>query len=109
MADQTHTLALLAQALTVQVGKRLTRQQNRSDVLLNLMPKRTGSGPASACNIEVGTDTGVVFTEGQAITTFQADTPLRSSQDWKEYGDTVKLTLERDKKAREVELVLRGI
>lgn len=67
-------------------------QYNRPSVTLDLLQKRPGIGKNLAWDISVGTATGQVFAEGQAITTYQADTPLLALLPWAEYGDTFQIT-----------------
>lgn len=88
----TVDLASLNPALEQFIRKEVVKQYNRPSVTADLLRKEPGMGKNLAWDISVGTATGQVFTDGQAVTVFNNDTELLASLAWTEYGDAFKIT-----------------
>lgn len=90
MADEN--FAAVSPALEQRIRNRIVKQYNRSNVTLDLLPKIQGRGKNLAWDISVGTATGQVFDDGQAVATFNNDTEVLATLPWAEYGDAFKIT-----------------
>ncbi len=86
------TFDSLDDALEQFIRKEITNQINRSSITSDLIRKEPGIGKNLAWDITVGTAEGQVFDDGQAISTYNADTELLCTLPWAEYGDTFKIT-----------------
>lgn len=85
-------LADVQNALEQRIRARISRAPNRSTVLLNLLPKRPGSGKNCAFDVTFGTATGQNFDDGVAVSTFNKDDEVLATLPWSEYGDAFKVT-----------------
>lgn len=81
------TFSSVSGALEQRIRARLARQPNRSTVLLNLLPKRDGSGKNVAFDVSVGTDAGQIFDAGADVSTYNNDTEVLATLPWCTYGD----------------------
>lgn len=90
MAD-TDTTALNS-ALEQFIRQQVVKQYNRSSITTHLLRKEVGMGKNLAWDVSVGTGTGQVFSEGQVVSTFTADTEILATLPWAEYGDAIKIT-----------------
>jgi len=84
--------ATLNPALEQFIREQVVKQYNRSIVSTNLIAKQVGMGKNLAWDVSVGTGTGQVFSDGQVVSTFNADTEVLATMAWAEYGDAFKIT-----------------
>lgn len=88
----TTDFSALNPALEQFIREQVVKQYNRSIVTTNLIRKEVGMGKNLAWDVSVGTGTGQVFSDGQTVSTFNADTELLATLPWSEYGDAFKIT-----------------